>query len=110
MKHNKHTERIANLKDEIKALRDNLEWALRQNSNLSQNNNDLQSKNYRLSKITRLNGLVLVLFGIMLNNCNDDHDVTVSTIKDAILRYYESMAKVITQSEKPILDDDEEFE
>ena len=111
MKHNKHTERIVDLKDEIKAVSANLDWALRQNNNLVQKNNELESKNYRLGKIARHNGLVLVLMGMMLNLCKDKNDdATITHIKNAIMKYYKEMAQIIIlPEEKSQSDDDEEI-
>ena len=111
MKHNKYNERVANLKDEIKALSDNLDWALRQNDNLSQKNNKLESKNNCLAKLARHNGLVLVLMGIMLDSIRNEYDdVTITNMKNAILKYYEETAKIITLPETQIDDDEETFE
>lgn len=111
MKQNKHNERIANLKDEIIALSDNLDWALRQNDNLSQKNNKLESKNNCLAKLARHNGLVLVLMGIMLDSIRNEYDdVTITNMKNAILKYYEETAKIITLPETQIDDDEETYE
>ena len=109
MKHNKYNERVANLKDEIIALGENLDWALHLNNNLSQKNNKLESKNNCLSKLARHNGLVLVLMGIMLDSIRNDYDdATITNIKNAILKYYEETAKIITLPEETLSDDDEE--
>ena len=111
MKQNKHNERIANLKDEIIALSDNLDWALRQNDNLSQKNNKLESKNNCLAKLARHNGLVLVLMGIMLDSIRNEYDdVTITNMKNAILKYFEETAKIITLPETQIDNDEETFE
>jgi len=111
MKQNKHNERVACLKDEIKALSDNLDWALRQNDNLSQKNNKLESKNNCLAKLARHNGLVLVLMGIMLDSIRNEYDdVTITNMKNAILKYYEETAKIITLPETQIDDDEETYE
>lgn len=111
MKRNKHNERVASLKDEIKALSDNLDWALRQNDNLSQKNNKLESKNNCLAKLARHNGLVLVLMGIMLDSIRNEHDdSTITNMKNAILKYYEETAKIITLPETLSDDDEETFE
>ena len=111
MKRNKHNERVASLKDEIKALSDNLDWALRQNDNLSQKNNKLESKNNCLAKLARHNGLVLVLMGIMLDSIRNEYDdVTITNMKNAILKYYEETAKIITLPETQIDDDEETYE
>jgi predicted N-formylglutamate amidohydrolase len=111
MKRNKHNERVASLKDEIKALSDNLDWALRQNDNLSQKNNKLESKNNCLAKLARHNGLVLVLMGIMLDSIRNEHDdSTITNMKNAILKYYEETAKIITMPETQIDDDEETYE
>ena len=110
MKHNKHNERIANLKDEIKALKDNLDWAQHLNGSLSKKNHELESKNYCLSKLARHNGLVLVLMGIMLDSIRNEYDdATITNMRNAILRYYEETAKIITlPEEKSQLDDEDE--
>ena len=111
MKRNKHNERVASLKDEIKALSDNLDWALRQNDNLSQKNNKLESKNNCLAKLARHNGLVLVLMGIMLDSIRNEYDdVTITNMKNAILKYFEETAKIITLPETQIDNDEETFE
>jgi len=108
MKRNKHTERIANLKDEIKALRDNLDWALRLKDTLSASNTELKRKNYRIAKLARHNGLVLVLMGIMLDSIKNEYDdVTITHMKDAILKYFEEIAKIITLPETKIDEEDE---
>lgn len=111
MKHNKHTERIVDLKDEIKAVSANLDWALRQNNNLAQKNNELESKYYRLGKIARHNGLVLVLMGMMLDSIRNEYDdATITHIKNAIMKYYKEMAQIIIlPEEKSQSDDDEEI-
>ena len=108
MKQNKHNERIANLKDEIKALSANLDWTLRLKDTLSASNDQLRKQNYRIAKLARHNSLVLVLMGIILNLCKDDDDVTVANTKDAILNYYKAMAQIITLPEETLSDDDEE--
>ena len=108
MKHNKYNERVANLKDEIKALSDNLDWALRLKDTLSASNDALKRENYRIAKLARHNSLVLVLMGIMLDLCKDNSDVTVANTKDAILNYYKAMAQIITLPEETLSDDDEE--
>ena len=111
MKHNKHNERIANLKDEIKALKDNLEWVQHMNTTLSQGYNKLQSKNYCLARLARHNGLVLVLMGIMLDGMRNEYDdTTITNMKNAILKYYEETAKIITLLETQIDDDEETYE
>jgi len=110
MKRNKHKERITNLKDEINALRDNLDWALQLKDNLSKKNNELESRNYCLAKLARHNGLVLVLMGIMLDSIRNEYDdATVTHMKNAILKYFEETAKIITLPETQI-DDEETFE
>ena len=108
MKQNKHNERIANLKDEIKALSANLDWALRLKDSLSASNDALKRQNYRIAKLARHNSLVLVLMGIMLDLCKDNSDVTVANTKDAILNYYKAMAQQITLQEVPIDNDEDE--
>jgi len=108
MKQNKHNERVACLKDEIKALSDNLDWALRLKNSLSASNDELIRKNYKIAKLARHNSLVLVLMGIMLDLCKDNSDVTVANTKDAILNYYKAMAQIITLPEETLSDDDEE--
>ena len=110
MKHNKHNERVAWLKDEIKALSDNLDWTQHLNGNLSNKNHELKSKNYCLAKLTRHNGLVLVLMGIMLDSIkNEYNDVTITNMKNAILRYFEEKYKIITiPEEKAQCDEDDE--
>lgn len=111
MKHNKHNERISNLKDEINALRDNLDWTLHINDNLSKKNNKLESRNYCLSKLARHNGLVLVLMGIMLDSMRNEYDdTTITHMKNAILKYFEETAKIITLPETQIDNDEETFE
>ena len=108
MKHNKHNERVACLKDEIKALSDNLDWAQHLNGNLSKKNHELETKNYCLSKLARHNGLVLVLMGIMLDSIKNEYDdVTITHMKDAILKYFEEIAKIITLPETKIDEEDE---
>ena len=101
MKHNKHNERVACLKDEIKALSNNLDWAQHLNGNLSKKNHELKTKNYCLAKLARHNGLVLVLMGIMLDSIRNEYDdATINHMKNAILRYYEETAKIITLPEE----------
>jgi len=98
------------LKDEIKALSANLDWALRHNNNLSQKNNKLESRNSCLAKLARHNGLVLVLMGIMLDSMRNEYDdATVTHMKNAILKYFEETAKIITLPEETLSDDDEEI-
>ena len=108
MKHNKYNERVANLKDEIKALSANLDWALRLKDKLSVSNDTLKRENYRIAKLARHNSLVLVLMGIMLDLCKDNSDVTVANTKDAILNYFKAMAQQITLQEVPIDNDEDE--
>lgn len=108
MKQNKYNERVACLKDEIKALSDNLDWALRLKDSLSASNDTLKRENYRIAKLARHNSLVLVLMGIMLDLCKDNSDVTVANTKDAILNYFKAMAQQITLQEVPIDNDEDE--